>query len=78
MGRLDNESKFNFSGEAYDVEDGELKHNELSIDSNYLILDTVDTNIDTIGNESEPKKNSMQAMIVGEIRENIEGSRLNN
>lgn len=58
-----------FSGEAYEIENGSVKVGERSQDPNYIILDTVDTNKDTIGNETSAKKNSMQAMVVGEIKD---------
>ncbi|MDT1959308.1 triacylglycerol lipase [Carnobacterium divergens] len=57
-----------FSGEAYEVENGKVTINDLSKDPNYIVLDTVDTNKNTIGNEKNPKQNSMQAMVVAEIK----------
>lgn len=66
-----------FSGEVYEVESGDVKPDQLSQNPNYIILDTVDTNSQTIGNELQPKKNSMQAMVVGRLKENYKGKPIN-
>lgn len=56
------------SGASYDVESGEIKKNQIIKDTNHLVLDVVDTNKDTIGNEQSPKGNSMQAMTTATIK----------
>jgi len=59
-----------FSNEVYKVEHGEIKLNtKIGEKQDYLVINTIDTNKNKIGNESKPKKNSMQAMVVAEIKD---------
>ncbi|MBO1084874.1 hypothetical protein PSH14_02040 [Enterococcus mundtii] len=59
-----------FSNEVYKVEHGEIELNtKIGEKQNYLVINTIDTNKDKIGNESKPKKNSTQAMVVAEIKD---------
>ena len=53
-----------FSELVYDVEAGNIKVGKTIVKDNYLVLDTVNTNKDTIGNETTPKGNRMQAIVV--------------
>ena len=61
------------SDSVYKVEDGLIKVNHLVKEIPYIVIKTVDTNKDKIGNESKPKKNSMQAMVVAKIKEEYLG-----
>lgn len=61
-----------FSGEAYEVESGKTTTGKI-IDDKYLVVDTIDTDKDVIGNEKTPQKNSMQALAVSEISEEFKG-----
>ncbi|MFI2777630.1 DUF2974 domain-containing protein, partial [Escherichia coli] len=38
-------------------------------EAKYLVIDTIDTDKDTLGYEYEPRSNSMQAMTVAEIKD---------
>lgn len=59
-----------FSNEVYKVEHGEIELNtKIGEKQDYLVIHTIDTNKDTIGNESKPKKNSTQAMVVAELKD---------
>lgn len=58
-----------FSSQAYGVEKETITIGDKIVNDNYLILDTIDTNKQTIGNETVPKGNSMQAMAVAEIKD---------
>ncbi|PQF24080.1 lipase family protein [Enterococcus mundtii] len=59
-----------FSNEVYKVEHGEIKLNtKIGEKQDYLVINTIDTNKNKIGNESKPKKNSTQAMVVAEIKD---------
>ncbi|WP_430598003.1 triacylglycerol lipase [Enterococcus sp. AZ177] len=58
-----------FSDQVYQVENGNVPVNERSQNKEYIILDKVDTNKDKIGTDKAPKNNSMQAMVVAEIRD---------
>lgn len=60
------------SGAVYDVENGSIKKNQIIKDTNHLVLDIVDTNKDTIGNETTPKENSMQAMTTVTIKKEFQ------
>ncbi|GKS56317.1 MULTISPECIES: lipase family protein [Enterococcus] len=61
------------SDSVYKVEDGLIKVNHLVKEIPYIVIKTVDTNKEKIGNESKPKKNSMQAMVVAKIKEEYLG-----
>ena len=61
------------SDSVYEVEHGLIKVNHLVKEIPYIVINTVDTNKDKIGNESKPKKNSMQAMVVAKIKEEYLG-----
>lgn len=58
-----------FSDQVYQVENGDVPVNDRSQNKDYIILDKVDTNKDKIGTDTAPKENSMQAMVVAEIRD---------
>ncbi|XUD02477.1 hypothetical protein IGJ34_000418 [Enterococcus sp. AZ177] len=57
------------SKDSYDVESGEIQVGSTVGKDKYLVLDTIDTNKDTLKTESAPRKNSMQAMAVAEIKD---------
>ena len=59
-----------FSDEVYQVENGNLVVGDrIKRNKNYIVINTLDTNKDKIGNESKPKKNSTQAMVVAELKD---------
>ncbi|MFP1647648.1 hypothetical protein [Enterococcus mundtii] len=59
-----------FSNEVYKVKHGEIELNtKIGEKQDYLVINTIDTNKDTIGNECTPKKNSTQAMVVAELKD---------
>lgn len=57
------------SDKVYGVESGVVSKGDNIIDNNYIVLDTINTDKETIGKETSPKKNSMQAMTVGKIKD---------
>ncbi|MBP2097496.1 Mbeg1-like protein [Enterococcus rivorum] len=57
------------SNESYQVESNNVQVGDRVVDDKYLVLDTIDTNKDTLKTESIPRKNSMQAMTVAEIKD---------
>ena len=58
---------------VYRIENGLVKIGKLVKGTQFIVIDTIDTNKDKIGNESKPKKNSMQAMVVAKIKEEYLG-----
>ncbi|MGM0172021.1 hypothetical protein IGJ39_002127 [Enterococcus sp. AZ140] len=63
-----------FSDGASKVEQGNIVvNNKIGKNQDYIVINTVDTNKGKIGNESKPKKNSMQAMVVAKIKEEYLG-----
>ncbi|MGM0293855.1 hypothetical protein IGJ00_002381 [Enterococcus sp. AZ062] len=59
-----------FSDEVYQVGNGNLfVGDRIKRNKNYIVINTIDTNKDKIGNESKPKKNSTQAMVVPELKD---------
>ena len=53
----------------YKLESGEVKYGNRPLGTDHIVIGTVNTNKDKIGNESKPKKNSTQAMVVAEIKD---------
>ncbi|EOH63638.1 lipase family protein [Enterococcus mundtii] len=58
---------------VYRIENGLVKIGKLVKGTQFIVIDTIDTNKDKIGNESKPQKNSMQAMVVAKIKEEYLG-----
>ncbi|STD26081.1 Uncharacterised protein [Enterococcus mundtii] len=59
-----------FSDEVYQVGNGNLfVGDRIKRNKNYIVINTIDTNKDKIGNESKPKKNSTKAMVVPELKD---------
>ncbi|MGM0275825.1 hypothetical protein [Enterococcus sp. AZ080] len=50
----------------YQLESGKVNYGDKPLGTNYIVIGTYK---DKIGNESQPKKNSMQAMVVAEIKD---------
>jgi len=57
------------SKESYQVESNNVQTGDRLVEDKYLVLDTVDTNKDILNGENNPRKNSMQAMAVAEIKD---------
>lgn len=57
------------SKKVYDVEQQKVKKDKRIKDTDYIVLDTIDTNKDTLEIDQAPRKNSMQAMTVAEIKD---------
>lgn len=57
------------SKEVYGIEEGKVKPDTRLKDTDYIVLDTIDTNKDTLKIDEAPRKNSMQAMAVAEIKD---------
>lgn len=57
------------SKDSYDVESGSVHVGSKVGKDKYLVLDTIDTNKDILNGENNPRKNSMQAMTVAEIKD---------
>ncbi|WP_430598002.1 hypothetical protein [Enterococcus sp. AZ177] len=57
------------SKESYQVESNNVQTGDRLVEDKYLVLDTVDTNKDVLNGENNPRKNSMQAMAVAEIKD---------
>ena len=60
--KLDDFNKL--SKEVYKVEREQVVSDKTVVEDKYLVLDTIDTDKDTLGYEREPRNNSMQAMTV--------------
>lgn len=59
-----------FSDEVYQVENGNLVVGDrINRNENYIVINTIDTDKNIIGTETKPKKNSKQAMVVAEIKD---------
>ncbi|NMP59187.1 lipase family protein, partial [Enterococcus mundtii] len=59
-----------FSDEVYQVENGNLVVGDrINRNENYIVINTIDTDKNIIGTETKPKKNSTQAMVVAEIKD---------
>jgi len=58
------------SKDSYHVESGEVQVGSKVGKDKYLVLDTIDTNKDTLKMEYFPRNNSMQAMTEKSIRGN--------
>lgn len=56
------------SKKVYDVEKEKVPINKKIKETNHIVIDTIDTDKDTLGYEREPRNNSMQAMTVAEIK----------
>ncbi|MDA9472330.1 lipase family protein [Enterococcus sp. 5H] len=57
------------SDKVYDVEQQKVKKDERIEDTDYIVLDTINTNKDALNMENKPRNNSMQAMAVAEIKD---------
>ena len=57
-----------FSQEVYGVQNKKTNKGDV-LDKHYVVVDVVNTDKDTIGNEKVPKENGMQAMVVGEVQD---------
>lgn len=66
-----------FSDKVYGVENEKMKSGDVFRDKKdkYLVLDTIDTNKDILNGENNPRKNSMQAMAVAEIKDEYKSYR---
>lgn len=51
------------------MEGNNIQTGDQLVDDKYLVLDTIDTNKDTLKIDQAPRKNSMQAMAVAEIKD---------
>lgn len=71
-GRLNNMDQYRkFSDKVYGVETEKIKTGDVfkNKKEKYLVVDTIDTNKDTLKIDDTPRKNSMQAMTVAEIKD---------
>ena len=57
------------SKEVYLVEESKIILGDKLVDDKFLVIDTIDTNKDTLKTELTPRNNSMQAMTVAEIKD---------
>ncbi|PZL71323.1 hypothetical protein CI088_12740 [Enterococcus plantarum] len=57
------------SKNVYGVEKNEIRENTRIKNTDYIVLDTIDTNKDSLKIDQAPRKNSMQAMAVAEIKD---------
>ncbi|MGX7264544.1 hypothetical protein [Enterococcus crotali] len=57
------------SKKVYDVEQQKVEKDKRIEDTDYIVLDTIDTNKDSLKIDQAPRKNSMQAMAVAEIKD---------
>jgi len=57
------------SNESYQVESNNVQTGDRVVDDKYLVLDTIDTNKDSLDIDQAPRNNSMQAMAVAEIKD---------
>ncbi|WP_206853997.1 lipase family protein [Candidatus Enterococcus mangumiae] len=53
----------------YQLESGKVNYGDKPLGTNHIVIETLNTDKDKIGNESRPKKNSTQAMVVAEIKD---------
>ncbi|MEO2652607.1 triacylglycerol lipase, partial [Enterococcus mundtii] len=53
----------------YQLEIGKVNYGDKPLGTNHIVIETLDTDKDKIGNEFRPKKNSTQAMVVAEIKD---------
>ncbi|MGK0552843.1 hypothetical protein ACSFB8_12340 [Enterococcus faecalis] len=58
------------SKRVYQIEEGIVQKNEKVKGTNHIVIDTIDTNKDTLKMEYFPRNNSMQAMTEKSIRGN--------
>lgn len=76
MGKKKELNDFNkLSKDSYDVESGSVHVGSKVGKDKYLVLDTIDTNKDILNGENNPRKNSMQAMTVAEIKDEYKSYR---
>ncbi|EPH68899.1 triacylglycerol lipase [Enterococcus faecalis 02-MB-P-10] len=66
-----------FSDKVYGVETEKIKTGDVfkNKKEKYLVLDTIDTNKDTLKIDDAPRKNSMQAMTVAEIKDEYKSTK---
>ena len=57
------------SKRVYQIEEGIVQKNEKVKGTNHIVIDTIDTNKDTLKMEYSPRNNSMQAMTVAELKD---------
>ncbi|MBO0462506.1 MULTISPECIES: hypothetical protein [unclassified Enterococcus] len=53
----------------YQLESGKVNYGDKPLGTNHIVIGTLNTDKDKIGNESKPKKNSTQAMVVAELKD---------
>ncbi|MDB7101759.1 hypothetical protein [Enterococcus mundtii] len=53
----------------YQLESSKVNYGDKPLGTNHIVIGTLNTDKDKIGNESKPKKNSMRAMVVTEIKD---------
>ncbi|MBO1300226.1 MULTISPECIES: hypothetical protein [unclassified Enterococcus] len=53
----------------YQLESGNVHYGDRPLGTNHIVIGTLNTDKAKIGNESRSKKNSTQAMVVAEIKE---------
>ena len=54
---------------VYQLESGKVNYGDKPLGTNHIVIGTLNTDKDKIGNESRPKKNSTQAMVVAKIKD---------
>ncbi|MGK0675685.1 triacylglycerol lipase, partial [Enterococcus faecalis] len=65
------------SKRVYQIEEGIVQKNEKVKGTNHIVIDTIDTNKDTLKMEYFPRNNSMQAMTVAEIKDEFKSYKEN-
>lgn len=63
------------SDKVYGVEKNKVQENQRLENTDYIVLDIVDTNKDTLEMETAPRNNSMQAMAVAEIKDEFKNDK---